>query len=212
MMTQYQHGNPLRMHKAIKIISITLLILALVGVIMYAIGLMSFQGMFDKKYTREELTQYFINHEQEFSDVVNYFKSNIPQKNDYSISFWRHGKNKVSLLLYPDVIDPKNKIIGASDVSVDSPKLDTALSILGWSRVTLTTLRDKLKKTNCNYIANFGYNDSIVKLSPHQTGWGSFTYTICNKPIVDSLISIYGRPLGNDSFAIKVVLHYSSAL
>ena len=173
---------------------------------------MSFQGTFDKKYTREELTQNFANHEKAFLDVVNYFKNNIPPKNEYSIAFWQKGENNVSLYLYPNVIDPKNKIMGASDVAVDSKKLGDVLKTLGWSRITLTTLRDKLKKTNCNYIRNIQYNDSIVDLSPYQSGWGSFTYRVWDKPIVDSLIPIHGNPLGNDSFAIKVVLNYSSAL
>lgn len=118
---------------------------------------MSFQGTFDKKYTREELTQNFTDHQQEFLDAVSYFKNNIPQKIDYTISFWQEGKNNVSLNLLPKVIAPKNKIIGASEVAADSPKLDSALKILGWSTLTVTTLRDKLEKINCNYIGMAGH-------------------------------------------------------
>lgn len=105
------------MPKLIKFILFTLIILTIVGSIIYAIAILSFQGRFDKKYTREELTQNFVNRKQVFLDVVNYFKNNIPPKNEYSIAFWQKGKNNVSLYLYPDFIDPKNKIIRASDVA-----------------------------------------------------------------------------------------------
>ncbi len=171
---------------------------------------MAFMGVFDKKYTREELTQNFIKHEKEFLDVITYFKANVPQKNDYSFSFWQNGKY-VSLYLYPHVISPENKIVGAGDVKVNSPKLDSALQILGWNRDTLKLLADKLKKTNCNFIGNVGFNENI-RLSPHQTGWGSFTYVVLNKPIIDSLVHIHGIPLGTDSFGVRVLLNYSSAL
>ncbi len=200
------------MKRIIQYVILTAGIVGIIGVLFLFFELISFAGVFDKKYTREELTRNFIDHQREFSDVVNLFKKNIPQNNTYDIVFWQKGKKNVSLLLRHKVIDPKNKNLEISEVSVDSPKLDSALRILGWSKDYLVNLRNMLEKTECNYIRNADLSDSIVDLGPYQSSWGSFNYRVWDRPIIDSMATIHGTPLGNDNFGIKVTLIYLSAL
>ncbi len=179
--------------------------------VFYIIGLLAFSGTFDKKYSREELTNSFLKHEKEFLDVVTYFKKNVPTDISYSVTFGISSGKKISLYLYPSVIHPANKILGGEAVSMGSSKLDTALKILGWSKETIATLQSKLSKTNCDWISKSDHRDQI-KMYPNQDGWGSFTYCIWTMPITDSLIKDYGQPLSNNGFGQFVTLHYSAAL
>ncbi len=109
------------MSKPLRIALIIIGSCVVAGFIFYIVVMMSFSGAFDKKYTREELTQNFARHESDFRDLVTYFKSQIPPKLPYTIYMSQNGRNKISFYLSPVVIDPKNRIMGATDVKVDSP-------------------------------------------------------------------------------------------
>ncbi|WP_276505044.1 hypothetical protein [Terrimonas pollutisoli] len=199
------------MNKVTKYLLISTLTLGLLIAIFYSLGLLAFSGAFDKKYSRQELTDSFLEHENEFLDVDRYFKSTIPPNISYSVTFGLSARKRVSLYLHPFVIDPANKIIGGKAMSVESPKLDSALKVLGWSKETIITLQNKLAKTNCDWIRTVDYSDQI-QMYPNQNGWGSFTYSIWNTPISDSLIKDYGQPITNNGFGQFVTLNYSSAL
>lgn len=195
-----------------KVILIFLFVVTLAILVFRTVGYMSIRGDFDKEYTREEMARNFKDHKSDFLDLITFFKDNIPQQFGYSISIRQHGE-KVSLYLIPgEIVTAEKKVIGAKDATVESRKLDSALNVLGWSRQTLTLLTYKLKKTNCNYISNREYNNNIFDLAPDQEGWGSYSYIVLDRPIVDSLGTVFGEPLGKDSFAIRVVINYSSAL
>jgi hypothetical protein len=199
------------MNKVTKYLLISTLSLGLLIVVFYSLGLLAFSGAFEKKYSREELTGSFLKHEKEFSDVASYFKSNIPPNISYSVTFGNSSRKKVSLFLYPFVIDPANKIIGGEAMSIESLKLDSTLKVLGWSKETIRTLQSKLAKTNCDWIRTVDYSDQI-QMYPNQNGWGSFTYSIWTTPITDSHVQKYGRPVTNNGFGQFVTLNYSSAL
>lgn len=177
----------------------------------YFLGMLAFAGVFDKKYSREELVKEFKDHENEFADLEACFVSNLPKNNPPMVSFGLKNWNKISLIIYPEVISPGNKIIGADNVKIGSPELDSALKLLGWTNETLKSLRDKLSKTNCDWIRNSD-NRKVISIYPNQNGWGHFSYNIYDRPIVDSLISLYGKPIGNSDFGKRIVLSYSAAL
>jgi hypothetical protein len=165
------------MSKVIKYLLISILTLGFLIAILYSLGLLAFSGAFDKKYSREELTDGFLKHEKDFSDVVYYFKSNIPANISYSVTFGFSSRKKVALYLYPFVIDLVNKIIGGEAMSIESSKFDSTLKVLGWSKITIATLQSKLAKTNCDWIRTAAHSDKI-EMYPNQSGWGSFTYII----------------------------------
>jgi len=194
-----------------------ILILIAAGVLttgLYFLGLLAFTGVFDKKYSREELVKEFKEHEKEFADLEAFFisKVQVPMAKRQKVSFGLGKGKKISLDVFPTIISPAHKVIGGSDVETGSSKLDSALQLLGWTSETLDTLRDKLSKTNCDWITTTDTPNKVILLYPDQSGWGSFTYAIYDKPIADSLVTIYGAPLSNSDFGKRVVLSYHAAL
>jgi hypothetical protein len=71
---------------------------------------LTFDGAFDKKYSREELMQNFVAHENAFSDVGDFFWGHLPRAADFSVTFGLGRRGSVNLYLSPDVVDPAKKI------------------------------------------------------------------------------------------------------
>jgi hypothetical protein len=193
-------------------IVIFFIVLAVLAFGFYYYRHLVFTGTFDKKYTREELTQNFIQHENEFADLVTYFNSKVPNDKKQRVSFGLSKGNKVSLIIYPTVIDPANKIIEKENLELGSPELDSALTILGWTNETAKVLKDKLSKTNCDWIRTTEVYGNPIEVYNNQSGWGSFSYRVFEMPLSDSLIQIHGKAISNSEFGKRVVLDYSSAL
>jgi hypothetical protein len=171
-----------------------------------------FTGSFDKKYTREELTQNFVKHENDFYNLATFFNEKVSKNKELKVSFGLGKGNKVNLILSPLTINLNNKIIGGENIEFDSPTLDSALAVLGWTNETLKHLREKLSKTNCDWIRTTEINSNPVEVYPNQKGWSSFSYQIFDVPISDSLKQIHGKPISNIEFGSKVVLKNTSAL
>ena len=193
-------------------IAMTLLVLGFTTIFFHGLVLLSFSGAFDVKYSSEELTRNFIEHEAEFAELETYIISILPKDREEQISFGISKGGRVDLSIYPTIIDPANTIIGGGDLRIGSPELDSVLVILGWTNETVSILRDKLRKTNCDWIIRRDGTDNIIDLYPYQNGWGWHSYYIFQKPIIDSLDHFYGRQITNSEFGKRVVLSYSSAL
>jgi len=187
-------------------------LLGIIALVFYVYTSLFFGGGFDKKYTREELTKNFVEHESAFYDLVTTFKSEVSGNGDTLVSLGFNKKNKVNLTLTPQVIDTNIKAIGGRNLEFDSPALDSALQVLAWTKNTLELLRDKMSKTNCNWIRTTGIYGNPIEVYPSQKGWGTFSYLIFDSPISDSLLQVHGKTISNSRFGSSVVLSYSSAL
>lgn len=186
--------------------------LVIVAFAFYCYRHLLFAGTFDKKYTREKLTENFVRNESKFDELVTFFNAKIINVKEQTVSFGLSKANKVSLIISPNVIDPANKTIGGNDLELGSPKLDSALVLLQWTNETVGALKDKLAKTNCDWIRTTEIYGKPVELYPNQKGWSSFAYRVFDMPLPDSLVQIHGRPISNSEFGRRVVLDYSSAL
>jgi hypothetical protein len=171
-----------------------------------------FTGELDKKYTREQLVQNFVEHENDFSDLVILFKNKVPKNKEYTLSFGISKDGKISLIVKPVVIDPANKTIGGENLELGSDQLDTTLSNLGWTKDIVKNLANKLSKTNCNWIRTTEIYGNPIEIYPNQKGWGSFSYRVFEPPLSDSLLQIHGKPVSYSDFGKRTFIDYSSAL
>lgn len=171
-----------------------------------------FTGDFDIKHSREELNQNFIQHEEEFADLVTYFNSKINDVKNQRVSFGLSKGNKVNLILYPVVNNHANKIVGGDNLELGSSELDSALELVGWTNEIVTVLKDKLTKTNCDWIRTTEIYGNPIEIYNKPSGWGTYSYRVFDVPLSDSLIKIHGKTIGTSEFGRRVVLEYSSAL
>lgn len=195
-----------------KIIVILFIVVTISGLAFYYYSHSVFTGVFDKKYTREELNQNFIQHEKEFADLVTYFNSKVSNDKNQRVSFGLSKGNKVNLIIYPVVTDPANKIVGRNNLELGSSELDAVLAIVGWTNETVTGLKDKLSKTNCDWIRTTEIYGNPIEIYNKQSGWGTFSYRVFDVPLSDSLIKIHGKTISTSEFGKRVVIDYSSAL
>ena len=200
-----------------RIVKALILILVAGGILtagLYFFGLLSFPGAFEKKYSREELVTAFKEHEKAFADLESFFVANLSKVKGQKVSFGLEKGNQISLNIFPEevVIEGQQKMIGANDVKIGSSKLDSALEALGWTNETLKVLRDKLSKTNNDWITATGEPENTILVYSNQSSWGTYNYAIYDMPITDSLVQAYGAPLGNSDFSRRVVLDYRAAL
>ena len=171
-----------------------------------------FEGVFDKKYSRESLTRNFVEHENDFAGVAAIFAAHLSKNENFGVSFGLGRRGSVSLYIHPDVIDPANKIVGGEGLEIGSLQLDSIIAKLGWTNEVVKELREKLAGTNCDWIRTLDGQGDKIEIYPSQSGWGSFTYAIYQRAITDSLVQTYGSPIGKSGFGERVVLDYSAAL
>ena len=128
-----------------KTIITLLIVLGVLIFAFYSFAYLGFTGMFDKKYTREELIKNFIQYEDNFSNLATLFKANVPKDKEY-VTLGLSTGNKFSLIIFPNVISPTNKIIGGNDLELNSIQLDSALTTLGWQNETVKIFIVKSEK------------------------------------------------------------------
>ena len=194
------------MKKAILISIVVFVILVPLSVFL------AFEGAFDEKYSRESLTRNFVEHEHEFADVAAFFEAHLSKNENFGVSFGLGRRGSVNLHIFPDIVDPANKTIGGDDLEIGSLQLDSTIAKLGWTNEILKKLRGKLAGTNCDWIRTLDGQGDKIEIYPSQSGWGSFTYSIYQRAIADSLVKTYGSPIGKSGFGERVVLNYSAAL
>jgi hypothetical protein len=200
------------MNRFIKIMIKIILGISLLWLLFLVWAHMLFSGVFDKKYTREELTENFRKHEKDFSDLVTFFRNGIPKKATYTVSFCTSNRGQINVSIKPTVIDPTSKSRYATNLERDSAQLDTILSTLGWTQETVKALADQLIKINNNCIrTTTTYGEPIV-IYPDQNGWGSYDYCVVELPFLDSLRKRYAQPISNSDLGQRIFLRYSTAL
>lgn len=173
---------------------------------------MYFSGVFDTKFDREQLNDNFLKNEKTFNSLISLFREKTANVDGYTVALGVNRNNRISLNLYPVVIDPANKILGVDDVEIGAVKLDSILRVLNWSKVLLIEFKDKLKQVGCNWIRTTQIYGSPVDIYPSQNGWGSYSYLFFKEPVDSVIREIHGEPLGGSGLGNRAFLEYSSAL
>ncbi|HYH13616.1 MAG TPA: hypothetical protein VD794_00255, partial [Flavisolibacter sp.] len=129
-----------------------------------------------------------------------------------TVSFGLSKEGGINLIIRHTVIKPSNKMVGGYDLEVGSQQLDSALAVLHWTNETVIDLKNKLARTNCDWIRTTEIYGKPVELFPRQSGWGSYAYRVFERPLPDSLLEVHGLPLSESDFGKTVFLDYSSVL
>ena len=168
----------------------------------------NFSEILGKKYTRQDLVENFMEHQNEFADLESYFNAHVPYNSDQTVRIELNGSRKVGLTIYHDNAEP----IGGY-MEINSPKMDTMLALLGWTKEIVLNITEKLSKINCEQISSTHlYGGEPIDIYLRQRGLGSYNYFIYKKPLSDSLIKYIGKPLTDTGLGSRVVISYTAPL
>lgn len=173
---------------------------------------MYFVSPFRNSHSRDQLESYFYNHEDAFENVSKYFKSKLPMRKEYAVSFGTNFGSGVNLILRPVIVSSYDKPMGGKNLNDRAPELVAALEKLHWSLETIDTLKMMLRKTNCDWIRSVEWRDDLIQMYPNQTGLGAYKYSVWDFPLKDSSSSGFNQPLKQYGFGNRVTLSYASTL
>lgn len=189
------------MNKALKwtLISIGVVVAAVAGYYIFVtVAIAVAFGAFDPTYTQADLIKNYEARAAQIQALSRYINAITPAGKSVMIEF--EGQRTIRIFH----VGAAGHYSSNWDVKWDSPKADTLLQQLGWTRQTLTTLYDKLDGADCISItsgepSNIGYK---------RSGMGKYSYDIFTRPISDSLRTQYSNSCTYIFYKPSVVLEY----
>ncbi len=138
----------------------------------------------NRSYSRQETIENFEKNEKEILLLADYFMHVKPDSNE--VLFKPNGNRYTISIGLPNwAITPQHPYNAGRDMKINSDKMDTLLSILGWTTNTVLTLKDMLIKANCKYISSHG---DYLQLDYGTGDVCSFWYIISKRPFADSIV------------------------
>lgn len=154
---------------------------------LFLAGAVSFSGVFDKKVTYKEAVDNFTTHQQDILYFTDLLHAQRPA--GHEISFGVEGnKASISLGMPGWSVDQRfpNQHFDCSISSVDNDA--PVLKATGWNVATFNNMVAAFRKTKCQSAQTDGGDISIA----YKSGtWNSYSYRVLEKPIADSLKTIY---------------------
>lgn len=170
---------------------------------------LAFSGAAEKKYSRKDAIANYNKREKQITDLVNYFKSKIPDNKTIAFGLGESDNSfNIGIALPGGAVDKNYPNIGGSNLKLNSDKMDSLLVILNWTNETIDTLKAKLKKSDCINIMS----GDPIRIQYRYSGLGLHSYLIFNKALADSTIKIYNKELGDTVIGKNVVVIYTSSL
>jgi hypothetical protein len=189
------------MNKALKwiLISVGVVVAAVAGYYIFVtVAIAVAFGAFEPTYTQADLIKNYEARTTQIQALGTYINTITPAGKSVMIEF--DGAHTLSI--FHVGVGEHNS--SNWDVKWSSPKADTLLQQLGWTRQTLTTLYDKLDEADCISItsgepSNIGYK---------RSGMGKYSYDIFARPMSDSLRTQYNDSCTYIFYKPGVVLEY----
>lgn len=172
---------------------------SLIGYVIFRIWvILIFAGMFTPSYSKKDLIQNYQAKTKEIYALKNYAERIIPPGKKVSIEF--ENDNTLSIFhLYTDKISTNNW-----NLPINSSKTDSLLKELGWTKKTLSTLKERLDDANCISIEN----RTPFNIGFQRSGMGLYFYNLFDKPLSDSLKKQYNDGCIYILYNDKVALEY----
>ena len=167
----------------LKKIYISLLILYGIGLVIfigYMLMIVSAFGGFDKEYSVSDLKDNFEKNETEIYELKRYFNEIVPKNRFVEIEFSDDntlGRFGIKAL-GSTAGDPNGTMFLEWDLKINTQRMDSIVKLIGWSRETLKTLKEKLDKANCIQIES----GEPAKIGFQRSGMGM--YSLDRKSVV----------------------------
>jgi len=184
-----------------KILKWTLIILGIglltyVGYWVYVFAV--FSGVFDKSYSTRDLIDNYNKKTTQIWEVKSYVNKIVPPNKSVDIEF--DGNHKFFIF---HVVDNGN-YDSNWNLKLSSPKTDTLLQELGWTKEKLKLLKEKLDNANCISVAS----GEPCEIGFQRSGMGKYFYILFDKPIADSMKNKYNDSCTYILYNDSVVLEY----
>ena len=165
---------------------------------LYLVLRAGFYYVFGASYSKTDLIDNYATNKEKILALSHYVNTIVPAGEEVDIEF----KGSQTIPIFHVSI---NGVTSSNwGVAWSSPKADTLLQQLGWTRETLTTLKNKLDDADCTAIAN-GEPSTI---GYQRSGTGLYSYKIFDKPLADSVKKKYNDGCTYIYYGDKVVLEY----
>lgn len=175
--------------------------IGIVATFIWVIVLISAFGGFDKDYSVTELKKHFEKNKKEIYDLRAFYQDIVPEDKFVEIEF----KDNRTLGRFGiwDLNKSKNKIYLEWNVDIKAERTDSIIKTLGWTRVTLKQLKEKLDKANCIQIEN----GVPTKIGFQRSGFGMYSFNIFEEPLLEEMKHKYNDScryiLVNDTLALE---------
>jgi len=188
----------MEMNKTLKwiLIAVSSVLLIFLGYVFFAFATLGFDD--GKFYSKQDLINNYNNKTQQLNDLKHYVNSLVPADKSVDIEF---DGNKRLFIFH--VVD-NGTYESNWDLKINSPKVDTLLKKLGWTKQILNTLKRKLDAANCISVKS----GEPCNIGFQRSGMGKYYYNIFDKPIPDSLKSKYNDSCTYMVYNDRVVLEY----
>jgi hypothetical protein len=186
-----------RIVKGVLITAGVLATLAAGAYLLFMVALAHAFGAFDRTYTKADLIRHYEAKALKITALSTYINSLVPADQAVDIEF---EDDHIGIFHVKT-----NGVYSTNwDVAWDSPKADSLLQQLGWTRQTLTTLQAKLDQVGCISIAS----GEPCTIGYQRSGMGKFSYTLFSHPMSDSLKTQYLHSCTSIIYKPRVVLEY----
>ncbi|MDF2434431.1 MAG: hypothetical protein JWP44_4062 [Mucilaginibacter sp.] len=178
-------------------------IVVVIGI--YIVAVFNAMSFFDKRYDTSDLIKNFNEKRNEIYEVKNYINKIVPKYRNVDIEF-NNDKEIGRLVIAPIDTGRGSDLTVFEDwnLKIKSKKVDSLLSILGWSNKTLDTLKEKLDDANCISVES----GEPAKIGFKRSGMGIYFFNVFNKPISDSLKRKYNDSCTYIYVNNKLILEY----
>jgi hypothetical protein len=166
------------------------------GIYMLAIYLL-FGDLIDESVSKEDLIENYELKKNEIQEIKKFIDSKIPSKTYLSIEF---KNNQIEILHLK-----KNDIYENNwNIPINSKKIDSILSEIGWTKTDLKNLKHKLHNANCISVSS----GSPLTIGWQRSGMGKYFYKIFDQNLNDSIKALYDEGCNYDYYKDNIVLEY----
>lgn len=159
---------------------------------------MALDGIFTgPSYTKQDLIENYEKKDREILEVKAFIDSKISSDTYIDIEF-DNGDLGIFHI-------KKDGVYNSNwNLDIDAKKTDSLLSVIGWTKNDLNTLKEKLESANCISVAS----GNPTKIGWQRSGMGKFFYDIFNEKLTDSLIRQYNGGCTHIYYKDNIVLEY----